>query len=457
VRTTLVFREAVWQELLDALDDERETGGFLVAGIARGADELTFLARELRLVPDEHYLRRTKNRLSIASPAIASSLAAAANDKAAAVFLHTHPKGRAEPSSHDKKVDRVLRLSALTRTSQPYYVSLIVGGTKRRPRFSGRIYDKAGAVASLGRIRVVGDRLQILTSDDGAARTINSAVFDRQVRAFGHDAQKVLAELKVGVVGAGGTGSAVVELLIRLGVGEIVVVDDDRVSDSNLARIHEAGSAEVDELKVDVLRNAAERIGLGTTLTPIAAKVSDKSVARRLKHCDVIFGCTDDHSGRLMISKLAIWYLIPVIDVGFMIKTTPTNRVHGLYGRATTVVPGAACLVCRDYSTPGGLAEEALPPEERARRAQQGYAEGLGDPDPSVGAFTTMVATFAISEMLDRLVDYSSRQTRPSELVLRLHDRKLSTNSNPPKAGHWCNRAANWGCGDTTSFLGTAV
>jgi molybdopterin/thiamine biosynthesis adenylyltransferase/proteasome lid subunit RPN8/RPN11 len=457
VRTTLVFRDETWQELLAALKDERETGGFLVAGAARGSEELTLLVRELRFVADEHYLKRTKTRLSIASQATASALAAAATDKSVAVFVHTHPKGKPSTSIHDRKVDRQLHRPALTRTGQPFYVSLIIGGTKQRPRFSGRVYDAGGEVGRLERIRVVGDRLQVVTADDGPVRAINSAVFERQVRAFGRDAQKLLAELRVGVVGAGGTGSAVFEQLVRLGVGEIVVVDDDCVSESNIPRIHESGKNDENKLKVDVMNESAERIGLGTTVTPIEGKATEKAILRRLKHCDVVFGCTDDHTGRQMISKLALWYLIPVIDTGFVIKTTDRKQIRGLYGRATTVVPGAACLVCRNYATSEGLNAEALPPEEREARAREGYVEGLGDPDPAVGTFTTMVASFAVSEMLDRLVDYSAREERPTELLIRLHERKLSTNSVPPKSGHWCTRRGNWGRGDAPSFLGAAT
>ena len=34
------------------------------------------------------------------------------------------------------------------------------------------------------------------------------------------------------------------------------------------------------------------------------------------KACDVIFGCIDDHDGRLLLNRLVYFYLIPVIDMG---------------------------------------------------------------------------------------------------------------------------------------------
>lgn len=431
---TVALREETWQELVATLDEPRETGGFLRAGLARGVEDLTLLVRGVQFIGDEHYLKRTTKRLSIGSAAIVEGLAAAAADKSVPIFVHTHPGGDPIPSSLDRRVDRELRRPALVRSRQPYYASLIVGGTRRRPRISGRIFNDADEVATVERVRVVGDRLHLLTTTN-SARGFDSAIFDRQIRAFGKDVQKLLSQLRIGVVGAGGTGSAVFEQLVRLGIGEIVVIDDDRLSKSNLTRIHEAGIDDVGELKVDVARNSATRIGLGTTVNAVEGRISDKSVARRLKHCDLIFGCTDDHTGRQVLSKFATWYLIMVIDMGFLVSTTETKKIAGLFGRVSTVVPDAACLVCRDYATPVGLQAESLPPAERAARAAEGYVPGLGDPDPSVGTFTALVASFAVTEMLDRLVDYSATSVRPTELILRLHDRKLSTNSKRPKPG----------------------
>lgn len=453
MRTTLAFREETWQQLIATLDEPRETAGFLLAGVARSDSELTLLARELLLVGDEHYLKRTTKRLTIASAGIVGALAAAAADKSVPIFMHTHPGGDPAPSRLDRRVDRELRLPALIRSRQPYYVSLIVGGTRRRPQISGRIYDDGGEIGTLERIRVVGDRLHVLTATS-ATKGFDSAVFDRQIRVFGKDGQKLLSQLRVGVVGAGGTGSAVFEQLVRLGVGEIVVIDDDHLSKSNLTRVHEAGIGDVDELKVTVASNAATRVGLGTSVEAVEGRISDKAIARRLKHCDLVFGCTDDHTGRQVLSKLSGWYLIPVVDMGFLVSTTEAKKIAGLFGRVTTVVPGAACLVCRDYATPEGLHAESLPPEDREARAREGYVPRLGA-DPSVGTFTTLVASFAVAEMIDRLVDYSATATRPTELILRLHDRKLSTNSKPPKQGHWCGKRSNWGRGDSPSFLGT--
>ena len=58
--------------------------------------------------------------------------------------------------------------------------------------------------------------------------------------------------VRVGVVGAGGTGSAVIEQLARLGVGELVIFDDDTIDETNLTRIHGATVADVGRAKAEL-------------------------------------------------------------------------------------------------------------------------------------------------------------------------------------------------------------
>jgi proteasome lid subunit RPN8/RPN11 len=326
VRTTLALTEETWSEIVSALEEPRETAGFLLAAFARGADALTLLGRTLRWVAEEGYLVRTATRLTITSAGFVPSLAAAAKDKSVPVFVHTHPGGDPMPSARDAKVDRQLRGPALIRSRQPFYVSLIVGGTRRKPRFTGIVYGPEGKIAELERIRVIGKRIHIIGAADHAASTINFDAFDRQIRAFGKDGQRLIARLRVGVAGAGGTGSAVFEQLVRLGVREIVVIDDDTLSNTNLPRIHESARSQCGELKVDVAKQAAERIGLGADVRAVEGRISDKAIARELKHCDVVFGCTDDETGRQQLSKLALWYLIPVFRHGLPPRSDAEGR-----------------------------------------------------------------------------------------------------------------------------------
>ena len=70
---------------------------------------------------------------------------------------------------------------------------------------------------------------------NGAAGTDH---LERQARLFGPSFNPLLRGLRIAVVGLGGTGSAVAMLLARLGVGHLLLIDDDIVETTNLNRIH---------------------------------------------------------------------------------------------------------------------------------------------------------------------------------------------------------------------------
>jgi molybdopterin/thiamine biosynthesis adenylyltransferase len=282
-----------------------------------------------------------------------------------------------------------------------------------------------------------------------------AAAFDRQIRAFGPDGQRLLAQLRVGVVGAGGTGSAVCEQLIRLGVGELLVIDPDVINDdgSNVTRVYGSTMNDIGMPKVDIVARAATQIALGTKVSTVQGSINDESTARLLTDCDVVFGCTDDNRGRMTLSRLAVWYLIPVIDMGVKL-TSRDGTLTGIEGRITIVGPETGCLQCRGRINPQALQAEVLQPAERADRVAEGYAIGLAERDPAVVAFTTGVASQAISEFLART--FSLDDAPPStELLMRFHRRDIRRNTRAGKPGHWCTDPNNIGAGDAMPFLGT--
>ena len=450
---TFACTEEQWNELSGALRAGVETAGVILAGRAETDLGLTLLARSIRWVPDQHYIRRDLEGLSISSSGYVPALKAAAHDESIPIFFHTHPRGFPQPSDSDDRVDEQLESLFPVRSRQKHYVSLIIAGTPEEPSFTGRVYvnSKAEAVP-IDRLRVVGRRWRVLLGANADTPVENDfSTFDRQVRAFGVDGQRLLGRLRIGVVGAGGTGSAVCEQLIRLGVGSLTVIDDDVLTESNLTRVHESRINDVGRPKVNVVSDEANRLPTRTSVTAITGNVARESVARELRDCDVLFGCTDDHAGRAVLSRLAYWYLSPLIDVGFVIQSTQ-GRVGGLFGRVTTVMPGEACLICRGRIDPSGVRNQLMNPEERQRLAAEGYAPELGAVDPSVITYTTMVATFGVNELLDRLFGYGGDDVL-SELLIRVHDRRLNQNRVAGQPGHYCTDRLNWGRGDEAPLL----
>ena len=175
--------------------------------------------------------------------------------------------------------------------------------------------------------------------------------------------------------------------------------------------------------------------------------------ARRLIGADLIFGCTDDNAGRLVLSRLSTYLLTPVIDCGVLLSSGVDGKLTGIDGRVTVMAPGHACLVCRGRIDVARASAELLTPEERRRREDEGYAPALGANEPAVVTFTTAVAAAAVGEMLERFIGYGP-EPRPSEVLLRFHDREISGNIVPPRERHYCHPASGKiGLGMTEPFL----
>ena len=80
--------------------------------------------------------------------------------------------------------------------------------------------------------------------------------YSRQIvlKDVGPTGQKKIIKSKVLVVGAGGLGCPVIDYLSRAGVGNIGIIDDDKVNISNIHRQSLYDSSDIDKSKVIVLK-----------------------------------------------------------------------------------------------------------------------------------------------------------------------------------------------------------
>ena len=146
--------------------------------------------------------------------------------------------------------------------------------------------------------------------------------------------------MRVGIVGCGGTGSALAMLLSRLGVGQIALFDNDIVEASNLNRLHGATQSDADamSMKVDVVARSISHMGLGVRAAAFRGWVGDESNRDALRSCDVVFGCTDDHDGRMFLNRFAYYYLVPVIDMGLAdVSDSNPPTIDAMEGRVTVL------------------------------------------------------------------------------------------------------------------------
>lgn len=451
---TLVATDDLVSELHAASIQKVETGGVLLARVLHSPNgDLRLLGQRMDWVPTKAYLKRKRDELVVTSAGYVPALGAAEAAGCMALWVHTHPgeAGIPRSSRHDEIVDQSLADLFRLRTGAEHYGAIIVSPRGAGIAFTGSLHPAQGPSIPIDRVWQVGDRLRLM-EPYGSQQSVPE-LFDRNVRAFGPGIQATLGSLHVGIAGAGGTGSAVAEQLVRLGVRRLTIVDPDSLSESNTTRVYGSTAADVGRPKVEVLRDHLLRIAPDLDCQILSSTVSMESTARALAICDLLFGCTDDNAGRLVLSRLATFMLLPLFDVGVLLSSAADGTLTGIDGRVTVLTPGAACLVCRNRIDLPRAAAELRTPEERRRLADEGYAPALGGIEPAVVAFTTSVAAAAVAELLERLIGYGP-SPRPSEMLLRWHEREISTNIRAPRVGHYCDpRAGKLGLGMTNPFL----
>jgi hypothetical protein len=171
-----------------------------------------------------------------------------------------------------------------------------------------------------------------------------------------------------------------------------------------------------------------------------------------LRECDIVFGCTDNERPRGILTKLALYYLIPVFDLGVKIDA-PSRVIEGIHGRLTILWPGEACLFCRGRISAEMISLESKSPDEQASLAEEGYAPHLATRDPAVVTFTTIVAAKAVTELLHRLTGFMGDQS-PYEFRMLFHEDVVrGAGHHPPSTNCFCANTEMWGRGDRRDFL----
>ena len=373
-------------------------------------------------------------------------------------ICHSHPNSGAPFSRQDDDNETHLRdlLQRRNRNKAQVLTSLLFLGDGR---IQARVWHAAGA-PEITSVRILGNTLkQASAVADHPETAADSAFLQRQALSIGLETVGRLQSLRIAVVGCGGTGSAVAVLLARAGIGRLLLVDPDTVTETNLNRLHGSTRRDADEArpKVTVLKDHIEQMSLGTQVAVSQAALADAPVARLLRSCDVVFGCTDDHLGRLVLNRLAYFYYIPVIDTGLSVVPRTGNRTAHVSGRVTVLRPGVACLLCRGVVNPQRAREQGLRhsrPDEFTRQVKEGYITDSDIPTPVVGTFTTETAAAAVNELLAGIAGLRGDKGWASERTIRYDlDRCRPTGSQPRPGCSICSDQEIWGLGDVDPLL----
>ena len=131
---------------------------------------------------------------------------------------------------------------------------------------------------------------------------------------IGGAGQVKLTQSHVAIIGAGGIGSPALLYLAGAGIGTITVIDDDKVSLTNLQRQIAFGSDDIDAPKVDAAHKAMQRLNPDVQVVPVEARITAGNADALLKDVDVILDGSDNFATRLAVSDAAVRLKIPLVS-----------------------------------------------------------------------------------------------------------------------------------------------
>lgn len=165
--------------------------------------------------------------------------------------------------------------------------------------------------------------------------------------------------------------------------------------------------AEQSRLKVDVLKNAIQKMGFSTKVITYSSNLyNDSDAIKKLSVCDFIFGCVDSIDGRHLLNSISSYYLIPFIDVGIKILSDKKGGIDQICGTIHYITPGKSSLQTRGVYTHEMLrASNMLRTDTNEYNLQKksGYIVDVDVEAPAVISINMYASSLAVNEFLSRV------------------------------------------------------
>ncbi len=153
--------------------------------------------------------------------------------------------------------------------------------------------------------------------------------YERTIGTFGLEGQARLLESCAAVVGCGGLGGWITEILARAGVGRLILIDGDVFDENNLNRQLYATEENIGEPKAAAAAERVRGINSGVTAEHYQMFINEANGAEILSPANVVLDALDNNSGRRDIFSLCRRLGIPFVH----------GAVAGFFGQAAVLRP----------------------------------------------------------------------------------------------------------------------
>ena len=383
------------------------------------------------LLGDDCYDRQSGGNVRLAPDVLNGMLVQfAASDWDVLVNVHDHWFDERTAFSgiddgDDLEFDRYLRRSfepALARNPHigPRRAIHNVSVVLAREGLDARVVDvrcrRAGALRRFDRVLELGANWVRHAVGREPAASLRDPRLVRQADFVAPRDQATLADMgPVLLAGAGGMGSIIAEALLRSGVHALDIVDDDRVSLSNLNRWQGGEPADIGVSKVRRLAARLRRMFPDARVRAFDHSLFDPRVQALLAQTSVVVGALDNDEARRVMNRAASQYIVPYFDAGVAVQKA--EQGWDFRTRFFAVLPGhTPCMECTQLVLFDREATAEAFMDERTARAHRaaGYVAGHQELDaPSVYALNLRAAGLLVTEFLNYVCGW-----RPTAVVI---------------------------------------
>ena len=154
-------------------------------------------------------------------------------------------------------------------------------------------------------------------------------IASRQMSIVTRSEQERFKDAKIAVIGCGGIGGETIEMLARMGVGELVLVDKDAFDLSNLNRQTLASISDLGLSKSSVAAEKVRLINPYVKVTTFNEHIDQTNIDKVIEGVDIVIDALDNVLTRVIVSRKAKEKGIPYIH----------GAIHGTLGQITVFMP----------------------------------------------------------------------------------------------------------------------
>lgn len=154
-------------------------------------------------------------------------------------------------------------------------------------------------------------------------------IASRQMSIVTRSEQQKFKDAKITVIGCGGIGGQTIEMLARMGIGELIIVDEDSFDMSNLNRQNFATLSEIGLSKSEVVKDKVRLINPYVKVTNFNEHVDENNIDKIISDSHIVIDALDNVVTRVIATRKANEKKIPFIH----------GAIHGTLGQITTFLP----------------------------------------------------------------------------------------------------------------------